>query len=409
MAVDEVRPGYKRTEVGVIPEDWSISTIAADFDIELGKRIDAPNNFGDLKPIITNIGVQWGLVDLETITPVPLTPRDIARYRLRSGDLLLCEGGEVGRSAIWEHDDVECYHQNTLHRLRRIRSASPRFLRYLFEMWSLSGVLERFATQTSIAHLTKEALSAMPWPAPQRSEEQELIAGVLDSCESLVQQVRILLAKKRDLKRAVMQELLRPRANWRPFQLGELGSFLKGSGVSKADAKGGTIPCVRYGEIYTDHHYAVRKFRSHISEGVAEQAQALKRGDILFAGSGETREEIGKCVAYLEDHRAYAGGDIVILRPSRGNSLFLSYVLASPELVRQKAALGQGDAVVHIGANALARLRLHLPAMEEQVLTVAVLSDMDAEITALEARLAKYRDIKQSVMQNLLTGAIRLV
>src|SRR5438270_773443 len=80
-------------------------------------------------------------------------------------------------------------------------------------------------------------------------------------------------------------------------RLGEIGTFLKGSGVTKSQALSGQLPCVRYGEIYTHHNDYIKNFHSFISHEVALTATLLKRGDILFAGSGETKEEIGKCVA----------------------------------------------------------------------------------------------------------------
>jgi type I restriction enzyme S subunit len=130
---------------------------------------------------------------------------------------------------------------------------------------------------------------------------------------------------------------------------------------------------------------------------------------VLFAGSGETKGEIGKCVAFVSEAEAYAGGDIVILRPRATDSQFLGYALNTPSVARQKASFGQGDAVVHISASALAQVSLALPPVEEQTAIAAVLSDMDAEITALEARREKTRAIKQGMMQQLLTGRIRLV
>jgi type I restriction enzyme S subunit len=129
----------------------------------------------------------------------------------------------------------------------------------------------------------------------------------------------------------------------------------------------------------------------------------------LFAGSGETKEEIGKCVGFVEDIEAYAGGDIVILRPSNADSVFLGYALNAPSVSREKANRGQGDAVVHISATALSDVRLAVPGRGEQSAIAAVLSDMDAELAALEARRDKTRALKQGMMQELLTGRIRLV
>ena len=189
----------------------------------------------------------------------------------------------------------------------------------------------------------------------------------------------------------------------------QIGSFLKGRGVSRDQASSGTIPCVRYGEIYTTHQDRIAEFGSWISAEVAAEATLLKRGDLLFAGSGETKEEIGKCVAFLDDFPAYAGGDIVILRLREGHPLFLGYALNTPAAVRQKASRGQGDAVVHISASALADVSIRMPDVPEQAAIATTLSDMDLELTALEARLAKTRLLKQGMAQALLTGRIRLV
>ncbi|MFY9341988.1 MAG: N-6 DNA methylase [Planctomycetota bacterium] len=195
---------------------------------------------------------------------------------------------------------------------------------------------------------------------------------------------------------------------WEKRSLGQLGSFLKGSGITRDQAAGGSLPCVRYGEIYTHHSEIVRSFQSWITRNVAATALLLRKGDLLFAGSGETKEEIGKCVAFIHDIEAYAGGDIIVLRPSWGDSTFLGYYLNSPTIVRQKASRGQGDAVVHISSRALGEVTGMFPQPAEQAAIAEVLADLDADIDATAAKLAKARAIKQGMMQELLTGRIRL-
>ncbi len=409
MAVDEVRPRYKRTEVGVIPEDWEVCELRELADISSGgtpsREIDRFWN-GSI-PWVTTAEIDGESI-LQTAEHITLEGLQNSAARLLSeGTILLAlygQGktrGKVARLGIEAATNQAC---------AAIKLKGRVTADYLF--YSLASAYERIrglSNGGSQDNLTGEIVKSLVVAFPSTMNQQDAIAEKICELSRLEDSNAAVLAKKRDLKQAAMQELLRPKHNWQAVQLGELGSFLKGRGVSRADSSSGSIPCVRYGEIYTDHRFWIKAFRSHISETVAEQAQSLRKGDLLFAGSGETRGEIGKCVAYLGDHRAYAGGDIVILRPSRGDPLFLSYILASPDLLRQKAALGQGDAVVHIGAAALARLRLHLPPMDEQILTVTTLSDMDAEIAAVEAHLEKYRKIEQGMMQNLLTGAIRLV
>jgi type I restriction enzyme S subunit len=196
---------------------------------------------------------------------------------------------------------------------------------------------------------------------------------------------------------------------WDVLPMGSLGSFSKGQGIRKNEASSGKIPCVRYGEIYTHHNDFIRSFNSRISAEVAGTSRRIKKGDLLFAGSGETKEEIGKCVAFVGDEEAYAGGDIVILTPNKGNSKFFGYLFNAPIVVRQKASKGQGDAIVHISSSALSSIAIPLPRTEaEQEAIATALSDVDALIGALDQLIVKKRDIKQAAMQQLLTGQTRL-
>lgn len=198
-------------------------------------------------------------------------------------------------------------------------------------------------------------------------------------------------------------------ADWEAVPLGSLGAFSKGQGIRKDQASSGDIPCVRYGEIYTDHNDVVRKYRSRISRDVAATSKLLRKGDLLFAGSGETKEEIGKCVAFVDDVEAYAGGDIVILSPRAADSIFLGYLMNADPIMRQKAARAQGDMVVHISARALAEVTIPLPpTTDEQSAIADALSDVDRGIAAVEAVIAKKRALKTATMQALLSGTRRL-
>lgn len=195
---------------------------------------------------------------------------------------------------------------------------------------------------------------------------------------------------------------------WEVLPLAALGTFSKGQGIRKSETASGDVPCVRYGEIYTHHHDVVRSYYSHISRTVARTSKRLSKGDILFAGSGETKEEIGKAVAFVDDREAYAGGDIVILSPRSASSEYLGYLLNSPQVTRQKASRGQGDAVVHISASALGTVVIPVPPVSEQRAIAAALGDADVLLDGLDRLIAKKRDLKQATMQQLLTGRTRL-
>ncbi len=168
-------------------------------------------------------------------------------------------------------------------------------------------------------------------------------------------------------------------------------------------------PCIRYGEIYTHHNDYIKEYHSFIPLEITDQSRRIKKGDLLFTGSGETAEGIGKCVAFLGDDEIYAGGDVVIMTPVHQDSKYLGYLMNYSSISIQKARMAQGDAIVHISAQKLGQLQLHIPPVAEQTAIAAILSDMDTEISSLELKLAKTRQIKQGMMQELLTGRIRLI
>ena len=293
--------------------------------------------------------------------------------------------------------------------------ANPLFFFYVFTSEDQQELIRGGTIQTGVPHINLGILRDIPVQVPP-PPEQRAIATALSDVDALLGGLDRLIAKKRDLKQAAMQQLLTGQTRlpgfqgeWEVKRLGDVGVFSKGSGIKKDEVVADGLPCIRYGEIYTHHNDHVRAFNSFISPETAKKSQRLEKGDLLFAGSGETAEEIGKCVAFLWELEAYAGGDTIIFRPSGQSSEYLGYLMNHSSVAAQKARMGQGDAVVHISARNLARLELHLPHLPEQTAIAAVLSDMDAELVALEQRRAKTRALKQAMMQELLTGRTRLV
>lgn len=198
--------------------------------------------------------------------------------------------------------------------------------------------------------------------------------------------------------------------DWEIKTLEKIGTFKKGKGIKKDSIVSDGLPCIRYGEIYTYHNDYIKQFNSYINRETANKSQAIKAGDLLFAGSGETAEEIGKCVAYLDNKEAYAGGDIIILSPAEDyDSNYLGFLMNHKIVSKQKSQMGQGDAVVHIYSSNLAKLSVPLPPTKaEQTAISTALSDADALINSLGKFLTKKRNIKQGAMQELLTGKKRL-
>jgi len=416
----EVRPGYKQTEAGVFSEDWITESFGKLFAFSNGVNADKRAYGQGLRFVNVLEPITYShLYGPEIPGRVSLPDSVAAAYAVKNGDVLFNRTSEtdadLGLAATYLGTENVVFGGFVIRGRLTDERLDPTYSGYALRAPAIRSQIIRIGQGAIRSNIGQQNLKLVIAPIPPKAE-QRAIASALSDVDGLLGGLDRLIAKNRDLKQAAMQQLLTGqtrlpgfRGEWEVKRLGKLGTFLKGSGVKKDEARSGVLPCIRYGEIYTHHNDYVRAFNSWISREVAETATPLRSGDILFAGSGETKEEIGKCVAFVDDVEAYAGGDIVILRPSGVDSLFLGYLLNTPPVASQKASQGQGDAVVHIGTNALASINLSLPRLDEQSAIAEVLSDMDAELAALEARRDKTRALKQAMMQELLTGRTRLV
>jgi type I restriction enzyme S subunit len=400
---------FKQTEIGLIPEDWNTKTIG---------EISYFYNGTAHESIVDENG-RWILVNSKFISTESEVVKHVSKclHPCYINDILMVmsdvpNGKAIAKCFIVNEDNKYSLNQ----RICRfsIFNGNPRFIYYALNRNPYYLSFDDGVKQTN---LSKKEVINCPLSFPPL-EEQSRIASALTSVDNLLSSLDKLIAKKRDIKQGAMQQLLtgKTRINgftepWGKYYVKDLGIFMKGHGISKAQAQSGDIPAVRYGELYTVHNNYIKTFQSCISQEVANEAVILQKGDILFACSGETKEEIGKCAAYIDDFKAYAGGDIIILRTDNAkySALFLGFILNAPSVARQKAGKGQGDAIVHISKDALASITIHLPSLREQQAIAIALKSIDNDIAALEAKRKKYEAVKQGMMQQLLTGKIRLL
>ncbi|MCL2816007.1 MAG: restriction endonuclease subunit S, partial [Oscillospiraceae bacterium] len=159
--------------------------------------------------------------------------------------------------------------------------------------------------------------------------------------------------------------------NWQWTRLGNIGTFIRGSGIKRSDVQVIGVPCVRYGEIYTTYNIVMTAAVSFVNEELAMQAKSVVFGDLLLTLTGENKEEIGKTVAFMGNEKTVIGGDLSIFTYHIQNPMYLSYLLNSPYAIQRKSLLGTGDIIVHISCDKLASILIPLSPLAEQNRIVA--------------------------------------
>ncbi len=398
----------------IAPTAWNDTTVGTEFEVQLGKMLDAAKNAGSPKPYLGNRAIQWGRIDLTAAGVVPLTRRDMERFRLRKGDLLVCEGGEVGRAAIWEYD-IECYYQKALHRLRTRRGYSPHILLALLELRARSDGFSDYATQTSIAHLPRDKFIELPIPAIP-SAEQERIASALLDADGLIAAIERAIAKKRDIKQGMMQELLTGRTRlpgfneaWSTTSLGDISAFItKGATPTTYgftwESTG--VPFLR-SECVSKHGLDMTQsmFISNAANQALRRSQ-VSDGDILMTITGYVGRVVwlaGVGVANINQHIAR-----VRIKDPHFDTGFVYHYLSQPIIRTYYETIVTGQAYPQISLVQVRNTEIPTPSIEEQRAIADVLTDADDELEALERRLESARAIKTGMMQELLTGRTRM-
>jgi type I restriction enzyme S subunit len=288
-------------------------------------------------------------------------------------------------------------------------------------LWSLysEGNVEELRTvgaqpAISMANLKKHKIALPPQP------EQRAIAAALSDVDALLDGLDRLIAKKRDLKQATMQQLLTGQTRlpdfhgeWEVKRLGEIGWTYGGlTAKTKADFGVGAGQYVTFMNVMTNVVVDCESFEL-VRVAPTELQNRVMHGDLLLNGSSETPDEVAMCSLLMEEVPDLYLNSFCFgfrLRDSAEvDGLFLAYYIRSHEGREMMKALAQGSTRYNLSKGALLDASIRLPSLPEQSAIAAVLSHMDAELAALEARRTKTHDIKQAMMQELLTGKTRLV
>lgn len=418
MKQSNISEGYKNSPLGIIPNEWKVERLGISYKIQGGFAFKSElfTNQGIAIIRISNISVNRD-VDLSDCVFYPFTEFVGTPFEVKSGDILIAlSGATTGKSAMYRLNTIAYLNQRVGLFLQISPAINKLFLFYWIDSNTFQNQLNLLLIAGAQPNISPKDLENIKIIIPPLNEQQK-IAEVLSIWDKAIEKQTLLIEKLELRKKGLMQQLLTGKKRlhgfseeWKTVKLNDLGFFFKGMGVPKDKVNAeGKYKCLTYGDLYTKYEIKIDNVKTYISQDIANISQEIQYGDICFAGSGETKEDIGKCAVFLDGKIGYVGGDIIVFRKSLNiNSLFLSYALNTEYVNKQKYSLGQGHSVVHIYISQLEQITIYLPGIEEQNAIAEILSVCDNEITLAKQKLDTLRLQKKGLMQVLLTGKKRV-
>jgi len=421
MSIEEVPPGYRKTDVGVIPEEWNLvllpevvirgtdSIRIGPFGSSLKKEYltkEGYKVFGQENVFTNDMVIGDRYIDTALF-------RKLRSYEILPEDFLISMMGTVGQCIVAPKGIEPGIMDSHLLRLRlNQEKILPKFLLQIFESWLILEQTKRLSVGGIMEGLSSTIIRHIKIPLPPLPE-QRAIAAALSDADALITSLDTLIEKKRAIKQAAMQQLLTGRTRlpgfsgeWRVTTLGEIVDIRNGATPSTqipAYWNGQILWCTPTDITGTSGKYLLATERSITVEGLENcAASLLPVGALLLC----TRATIGEIKIAASPVCTNQGFKSLVCKNGISNE-FLYYLLLTlkPQMIERAI----GSTFLEIGKRDVASIKLRLPQHSEQHAIATVLSDMDAEIAALEQRLEKAQQIKQGMMQQLLTGKVRLV
>jgi type I restriction enzyme S subunit len=407
----EIRPGYKQTVAGLIPEDWQYATYGELFDFlrtANNSRADLVES-GDMLYIhYGDIHTKWDFtLDFDKEVIPQICSEKVGNVDLlQTGDLILADASEDEMGAGKSIEVVNLRDRIAISGLHTLllRSKNDRlangFKGYIQSIPSIQIAIRRIITGLKVFGISKTSLRNVYIPLPSLVE-QRAIAAALSDVDGLLTALAELIAKKRAIKQAAMQQLLTGQTRlpgfsgeWRVRRLGDVAEIIMGQSPSSTyyNVKGNGIPLIQGNADVDNRITIVRVFTTQITKRCVT-------GDIIMS----VRAPVGQIS--LSAFEACLGRGVCAIRFPNN---YLYHLLIFME--DNWAKISKGSTFDSVSSDDIINFEILLPTnLEEQLAIAALLSDMDVEISALEAQRAKVQALKQGMLQELLTGRTRLV
>lgn len=404
---------FKHTDLGLIPHDWEVKTLGEICDVRDGTH-DSPKYVKSGYPLVTSKNLNNGIIDFENIQYISKDDYDKINERSKAdvGDILYAMIGTIGNPVLITKEPDFAIKNVAL--FKDIKKVCQAYIRYFFDSNDTIKRIMEDASGSNQKFIPLGYFRKMPIILPPTLAEQERIAGALSSIDTLIGALTEQIEKKRHIKQGAMQQLLTGKkrlagftGEWEERRLDEIGFLTAGGTPSTMEPSywGGDINWLQSGAVQNCIITPDAVIKTITKAGLQNSAAYLIKPDsVLIAITGATCANVG----YLTFESA-ANQSVVSIEPNEENCamfLFQKLLTERTNILSNKG----GSAQSGVTLKALKQLTIVVPpTIAEQSAIATVLSRMDTEIAALEQKRDKYIAIKSGMMQNLLTGKIRLV
>lgn len=418
---------HQESEIGEYPASWEIDRVDSAFEIQQGKQVSKKNREGEnQRPFLRTKNVFWNRLDLSELDRMHFTEAEEARLELQPGDLLTCEGGDIGRTALWTGDLDCCYYQNHLHRLRTENGrADPQFAVYWF--WYSFNVAKLYfgrGNVTTIPNLSRSKLAELPMALPPLSEQKK-IAQVLSTVQRAIQAQERIIEKTTELKKALMHKLfteglhnesqkrteigLVPES-WELVKLETTGEVVYGIQASVANnlAPVGTRILTNK-NITLDGDFALEKINYFELTTKRHQATILEKGDILFNWRSGSKYHVGK-TAYFDLEGTWVHSSFILrIRPyAKINGRFLFYYFNHLRESDYFVKLQTYAVNAKFNKSAVNALPTVVPSRPEQDEIASIIDITQRKINLENEKLATLQDLFRTLLHELMTAKTRV-
>ncbi|SDE75916.1 type I restriction enzyme, S subunit [Thermus arciformis] len=430
LTLSEALPeGYRMTELGPLPEEWRVVRLGKVFDIQQGKALSRKKDKGIRpRPFLRTANVLWGHIDLSTLDYMDFTPEEEEKYALQQGDLLVCEGGEIGRTAIWECQSSEIYYQNHLHRLRRkAENVEPHFYMYWFQAaLTLLGLYGGTGNKTTIPNLSRTRLAAFPIPLPPLPE-QRAIAHVLRAVQRAKEATEGVIAAARELKKSLMRHLftygpvppgqadrvpvreteIGPLpAHWRVVRLGEVVHKTRQIDLRKTPDQ--RFKYIDVSSVSNEQLAIVGYQVIYGKEAPSRARKEVEIGDVIFATVRPYLKRIAKITSEFD--KQVCSTAFCVLRPRKHqiDNDFLFYAVSYEPFVARITEHQRGSSYPAVTDRDVLEEKIPLPPLPEQREITRILQAVDEKIRAEKGRKAALEVLFKTLLHDLMTAKRRL-